>query len=692
MFCGLRKEDLWQNYKLVVQRLRKLDVNLSLRPLGICRQRAASYVTTEGQLDFVDERIAEAIYRELSKNFREYLVELNELIRDLSVPAGRERKPSEVKEQRKHAAEKDKELRIALARITGKAGRQGLEDFTALLNFWGADPMLAIREAVALALEQAVAERTGARHALSLLEKWCNDFSQRPDALFRTAAAASALASIAGVSHSRDICAKALSLLEQLAGSDRPAVKFYVSIALKKIGRKTSLTANEMSIGLAPLLALVAHDAKGTTKINVAETLVESRIANETAALTLIRDWLAGSDADCRWTAMCSLFLWRKQRNDERNRVVAESLALDPYTAANMLVETLNEKYQKAPIYWDCFKQFAAEADAISRRALVAGLSAPQQVSLHEELLQRLRASENQRLSSLFVEVRAQRWRQMLSTAPTFIADLHQEVHRKGLASEIVAALAGLLEPEPAGCRVQLIEALVSCIRDKRDTLEDILHQLTIMAPPIFEPFAAEVRVAGLRELFSDPLTLVRIIAESLNDSTSSDETCIALELLAQPEPRGNHAELLQALGAAQASDAAALQGVLRQFRATSSRALSELAYEFNFLSLSDDLADPELFISRVMVDMRDPLERARVLQSLRQLSQATPQGRRMALVQALGAARVSRPAEVDTLLLDQSWQDRAWPFSLSTEVKLFSFLASVFSPHIASKFFTVLR
>src|SRR6185503_6943165 len=82
MFCGLRREDLWANYKLIIQRLRKLDTNLSLWPLGICRQRAAYYVTTEGQLDFVDERIAEAVYRELSRNFREYLIELKDLIEE----------------------------------------------------------------------------------------------------------------------------------------------------------------------------------------------------------------------------------------------------------------------------------------------------------------------------------------------------------------------------------------------------------------------------------------------------------------------------------------------------------------------------------------------------------------------------------------------------------------------------------
>ncbi len=70
MFSGLRKEQLWQNYKLIVQHLKKLDSNLALWPLGICCERAEPYITGEGQVDFADERIREAMYREITKSFR----------------------------------------------------------------------------------------------------------------------------------------------------------------------------------------------------------------------------------------------------------------------------------------------------------------------------------------------------------------------------------------------------------------------------------------------------------------------------------------------------------------------------------------------------------------------------------------------------------------------------------------------
>jgi hypothetical protein len=88
---------------------------------------------------------------------------------------------------------------------------------------------------------------------------------------------------------------------------------------------------------------------------------------------------------------------------------------------------------------------------------------------------------------------------------------------------------------------------------------------------------------------------------------------------------------------------------------------------------------------------MQDPNERAEVLHILGQLSAPEPQGRRRALVQALGATRATRPQQVDALLQDSSWQTRAGLFSLGTQVKLFSFLCNFFSPGVASKIFPMM-
>lgn len=684
MLCGLRREPFWENYKLIFAEVKQLDPHLSLWPLGIGRHRAGLYVTTEGPVDFADERIAEAIYREVSKNFREYLIELVPLIKTMSVPSGRQQTPTE---QRKLEVAKTKELRTALARVVGKAGRLDLGDLTELLNYWGADFALPIREAVALALEQVVAEETGARQALALLEGWCNDASM-DEALRKRWAAASALASIVAAKPGRLVSERALEFLEGLAESENSSTKFNVSISLKKTARKIPLTAGEASRGLATSLISVARGAKAATKINVAEALIEARIADETAALSVIREWVSGGDVDCRWAAMCSLFLWRRQKNDERNREVVGCLALDAPTTANVLVETINHKHQKMRVFWQSFKQLVLAADEATRKLLVAGLASVPQARFDETLLSLLRACENPLLCGLTVDVRAERWRQMFAAPSEFIADLRKEVRQDSLASEVGASVTRLLKPEPEGCRSELVQALVSCFPEQRATLDEILKRLTTIAPPVFEPLSLEIRREGIRKLFPDPLTLVDVIAEGLAGNEVSGETCVALESLAQPEPQGYRDDLLRALAAAQTLSPTAVRSLLAQFRTASSNTLALLAYEINLHSFEGDLANPERFISRVMEAMLEARQQAEVFQLLRQLSLPEPQGRRKALVQALGASRVARPAAVNTLLQNSSWQTNSGLLSLRMEVKLFSFLSHIFSPRFVSRMF----
>ncbi len=711
MLPGLRREQLWMKYKLIVERLKGLDGGLSMWPLGICRQHAAPYVTTEGQLDFVDGRIAEAVQREVTINFREYLIELVPLIKEMSVPPGREQGMSrEALAARKAMATESGEVRAALARLVGKAGRQGLEDFAGgslgpplnarradrpgledfrnLLEFWGADPSLQVREAVAISLEQAVTERAGAKHALGLLGQWCNIASNHYEVLYKAAAAASALAAIVAAKPVGETYERALRLLKRLASSTHPSIKFYVSISLRKAARKLPLVEQEATVSLTTLLSMVAQDGKASTKINVAEALNEARIADEAVASQVIRGWASGEDADCRWVAVCSLFLWRKQRNEERVREAVGFLTRDAQTTAGVLVEIINHKHEKTAIFWGAFSQLVREADAPTREALVSGLAELPQASLDERLLPLLRAAEDPSLSGLAVELRAERWRRMFSTPPEFIADLRKEVYREDMSVEIYKALDGLLKPEPWGHGGELLRALVSCFPDHRESLDAILVRLKGIAPALFEPLSVEVRREGFRRLLNTPMTLVAVVAEGLTRTELAGDTGAALAALTQPEPQGYRQELLRALADSQATAPAPVFALLQQFRASGNPALARLAYELNLRALEGDITDPERFLSRVIEMMHNAPQRAEVLQSLQHLSTPGPQGRRRELVRALGTARVTRPAEVNALLQEPGWQPPAGVFSLGTEVKLFSFISYILSPNIAAAIF----
>ena len=118
------------------------------------------------------------------------------------------------------------------------------------------------------------------------------------------------------------------------------------------------------------------------------------------------------------------------------------------------------------------------------------------------------------------------------------------------------------------------------------------------------------------------------------------------------------------------------------------STVLSNFTNEFNLRLLANELAHPEQFIARVSDAMNDRFELAEVTNILHLLSMPAPQGRRRALVQALGIAKLTRPAVVNTLLLDSSWQTRSGLLSLSMEVKLFSFLSRIISPKFTSEIF----
>jgi hypothetical protein len=384
---------------------------------------------------------------------------------------------------------------------------------------------------------------------------------------------------------------------------------------------------------------------------------------------------------------MCSRFLWRRQRDEERVSGVETFLGLDAQTAASVLVEVINEKHERTSVFWESFARLARGGGS-TRAALVSGLAALPQATLEERLLPLLRASGEEPLVILAVEVRAERWRLMFRTPPELVADLRRELQRGDASSEIYNALSALMMAEPWGSRGDLVRALVSCFADCREALDDVLTRLKGMAPALFGPLSVEVRREGLRGMLHVPPTLVAATAEGLTRVELSGDTGEALAALAQPEPHGYRAELLRALAHSQAAVPAAAFALLQQFRASGHPALGQLAYELNLASLEGDLADAGRFLSRVNEMLRYAPQRAEVSRALEHLSTPEPQGRRAALVRALGTARVTRAAEVDALLRDPGWQPYSGGLGLGAEVKIFSYLANVFSPGVAASIF----
>jgi hypothetical protein len=686
MLSGLGRAELWEKYKAVVQSLKKLDPGLSLWSLGICRERAGDYVTLDGPIDFIDEPIAEAICREIAKNFREYFVELLPLMRTWSVPSGRDQqRPSEAQnEERRQKIAQSKELRMTIARMVGVVGRHGLGDVTSLLDYWATDPVLAVRDASAVSLGQVAAEGAGAGQALRLLDLWAKDTSPGGDTLRRVYAAATALVNIVANRPGTSVNRRALAQLEALTKDTRKSIRFYISIPLKKAARKVALGDIE------GVMNATAQDADASTRVNVAEALNESRLLEEAPALDLLAKWSASQDPNQPWTAACSQLLWLMQSRrsiDHRLGGVSDLLRQDAEATAGVLVELMGHRiYQKKAVH--LFKRLVDGISEDTKKHLVDGLAALPFTVVDERVLSRLRASSKPEEEALVIGVRCENWRRQLATPVSFVNNFREALNHDKSREEALSTSLALLQPEPEGCRSGFRGALVTAFVQNRPVVGGLLEKLSTLAPSVFEPLSVEIRCAALRSLFVDPAAFVRAVSEEATRPKTAAQTLVALEVLAQPMPLGYYPELLRTLTDASATDAAALRTLLTLLRADGRAVFRQLARDVTQSLLEAEFTQPAVFLGRVRAAMADAGEREELLRILDALSDPGSHGKRKALVRVLSEAKVTHPLEVDELLQSQWPQTQSALSGLRLEVRLASLLNSSFTPKFMSKLF----
>lgn len=690
LFSELSREELWKKHKSVVQALQKLDPRLSLLPLGIYRQRAIPYVSTEGPIQFVNARVAEAINDEIAKNYREYFVELLPKLKEWSVPARRAQgatRPTD--EERKRRADASREVRMSIAQMVGKVGKHGLDDLAGILEYWASDPIFKVREAAAVALEQTAQDSTAATYALDLLKEWCYGFGSDDQTLFRVYASASPLSRIATANQGRAVYPRALGYLKWLTKDTRRnrSVRFYASIALKRMARRVPLD------DVTPLLGRAAQDDNPSTRINVAQAINEARFSYEPSALELLARWSSSDDATLRWVAVCSVLLWRRRPRGQdelefqtKLQEVREYLARDPKTVAGVLLEMLGDEHHKKSA-WRVLEQIILLEDDGAKEALLSGLADLRFGQLDKRLLPRLRSSGEPQLENVVVEIRREFWRRRLASPARFLNDLRARLGEERTSREVFRALAGLLEPEES--RQEFVSALTAFYPQDRRSLEEVLARLKDMAPSVFAPVCLEVRREALKRLFYDPHSFVRIVAEDLQRDGVCGEVRGALEALAEPSPAGHRDELLQVLACGFESDPASLRLLLGLLRDAGSRALARLVYDFTRRLLEGKLERPTVMVSVILGAADDPQEWDAMLGVLQQMAAPGPQGMRRELVGALAEARVTDQAATDRLLQHPSLREREHLSRLQFEVKVTSLLESFYVPRIISRFFT---
>ncbi len=679
----LTRDQLWEHYKTIVRSLRTLDPQLALLTFGIGRQRATPYVSLEGPLDFVNSRVGDVIRDEIAMNYREHLVELLPKMKDWTVAPSTGNNGDGADELRKRKANELQPLRESVARLIGKAARYGLDDLRALLEHWASDPIMKVRESVAIALEQTAQDSASANRALDLLRDWHSDFANNERAFFRLYATASALTRFASSRSSPAISRRAFEYLHRLTKDTRRSVRFYTSIALKKMAGKLDFEALVSSLGE------LARDENLSTRVNVAQALNEVRFGKEEKVSGLVSQWLSSAEPSLRWVAICSqLIRWQTPRRttdetreaqfDETRRL----LEVDNVVTASVLLELMaDERLKKLanPI-------FERLVDLEDQRArLIEGLSHVDFNQLDKKLLGRLRAVGDLRQERLVIEVRLNYWKRLLVNPSQLLMDLRKRLGEGKHEIELFHTFVELLNSMEL--RESFIDALTMFYPQDHEILDEVLRKLRKMAPSVFEGFCAEVRSRALANLFHDPPALMQTVSDYLAQDEISPQIYLALGALAQAEPIGRRKELLQALAYGYAVNQPLVRSVLHSMRSNGPQALRSICYEFHYSKLQGYLREPAMFVNTVLAMMADPPEREELSSVLAELALPEPRGNRRLLVSALSQARAMNSAFVDQFF--QSVAELRIPalFRLQMEVRV-STVSSVFIPKFVSRWF----
>lgn len=685
LFADLNRKNLWTKYKEVIARLHKLDANLSLWPLGICRERAAQYVTTEGPLGFTEERIADAIHREMARNYREYFLELLPQMEEWSVPAGRNgNRAAALSDGRRREAIKSQSLRSSIANMVGRMGQYGFNDLRLLVNRWATDPIMQVRDAVALSCQEAAASNQGTQQVFRVLDEWCLNRSADDEALFKTWTAASALGWIAAAYPNRQVFSDAIDRLETLARDTRRSVRFYVSIPLKRVVRKVQLTDK-----IENLLSLVIQDGQVSTRMNIAETLNEARIFDPEATLPAVDRWLSAEDPNQRWVALGSQILWWLRHGDKSEATdnLVGLLLNQPEMFVGIFVEIVDHKYYRKQAR-SFFKQMVLDSNKEISSALISGMTQIDFGLVFERLMKRLKATGKPIFDDLVVEVRSERWRLLLSSPEDFTRDLNEMFRSGPVSTDVYRALIDILRPEPEGCRRQAAAALADSFPHNRVEFDKLLRKLCDLAPSSLETFSVEARREAFVRLLHVPDLFVETVAEYFDDHRTVDQARRAIEMMSEQQLDGYREDLLQALAAGYALNKPATQRLLRLLRASADASLHSLTYYFTLNLIEGALDQPEALYLNLTDAINDPTQQAEMVQVLKRLALSEPLGHRKALVQALAVKRISRPDDVDNLLQHPAFLAEPELSGLRLEVKLNSVLSRVFVPKLLTRLF----
>ena len=363
LFAGDETISLWNRYKEITGLLKQLDPNLAMLPLGILRYRSAPHVTKNGMIDFVNPRIHKAVVNEISKNYREYFMELTPLLKKWSIP---ELPSSLTRDERSTRLADTEDIRNSIARIVGEVGRYGIDEVLNILDAWASNPFGNIGKTAGIALRETVVDPVAAQNSLRLLHDWSVDFSS-PVARFHRWSAASALWRVSSSKSRFDLTEFSLRHLQKLAKDPDEYVVSSAAHAFRMMGRTIPL--EKMSL---PLTRLAGED-EPFTRQQIAFAVDEVARHDREGVINLLDEWSSTGDDNITWTATYALLVTRNIPKSYKYSKLVDLLEVSPSIFLNALFYSLQDKDSKGA--WMSLVQLAKEPPSGYRMQLIARLT-----------------------------------------------------------------------------------------------------------------------------------------------------------------------------------------------------------------------------------------------------------------------------------------------------------------------------
>ena len=299
---NLDPPELWDIYKGVVAKLRHFNYEIAIRPLGILVDDASPYVLAEEPYRFANEKFARAVMEEMRRNYREYVLELQELILEWSVPAKQDmREDDQETEGKKKPLPSGKINREEAVQLIGRMGGVRLSDLSPVLDGWADLPNSKLRRMASEALLIAAQESAADPHLRQLINRWASMQDEEELQRFRYRwTAAHACWQLALKIDRPELRRFAIRNLESLAGDRSRLVRGVVALHLRDYMNKKKQHCGDVIV----IIKRLGADGSEVVQRRIAVALAALMKIDRKRATDILDGWLSGQSKHRIFTAV----------------------------------------------------------------------------------------------------------------------------------------------------------------------------------------------------------------------------------------------------------------------------------------------------------------------------------------------------------------------------------------------------